>query len=116
MINLLAVGLVFVGAFLGGVGAVLVKKGADTFSLRRIWKNWRNRFLMIGLFLYAISTIMYMIALRWEELSVLYPMVSMSYLWIVFFSIKFLGEKMNNWKWLGLLGIILGIILISLGS
>ncbi len=116
MINLFALGLVLFGCFLGGVGAVLVKKGAPEFSLGKIWRAWKNKFLVGGLSLYVVSTVFYMVALRWEELSVLYPMVATTYIWTIFFSIKYLGEKMNKWKWIGLSGIVLGIVLIGLSG
>jgi len=116
MINFFALGLVLFGCFLGGIGAVLVKKGAEDFLLKKIWKVFSNKFLVIGFVLYSISVPFYMVALRWEELSVLYPMISTTYIWTVFFSIVFLEEKMNKWKWFGLMGIVLGVVSIGLGS
>lgn len=116
MIHLFALGLVLFGCFLGGIGAVLVKKGADNLDLHNLKIVFKNKFLGLGLFLYLFSVLFYMIALHWEELTNLYPFVSTTYLWTTFFSVKFLGEKINKWKLAGLLGIVLGIFLICLGS
>jgi len=55
-------------------------------------------------------------ALRGGDLSVLYPFVSLSYIWVMLLSIKMLGEKMTKLKWLGILLIISGVSLIGLGS
>jgi len=76
----------------------------------------RSRLFHVGLFLYGLSFVFYIFALRKESLSVLYPFVSTTYIWTTFFSIKFLHEKMNVWKWAGLIGIIIGVTFIGLGS
>lgn len=113
MINLLAMLLVLTATIIGAFGALLLKKGTDKFSFRELLTS---SLFITGLFLYGASTILYVIALRREELSVLYPLVSTSYIWTTLLSIKFLGEKMNTWKFIGLAGIIIGVILIGVGS
>jgi drug/metabolite transporter (DMT)-like permease len=66
--------------------------------------------------LYAIGTALFIPALKGGELSVLYPIVALTYIWVSFLSVKFLGEKMNKLKWLGIALIILGVSFIGLGS
>ena len=56
------------------------------------------------------------LSLRGGEVSVLYPIIATSYIWVSFLSIFFLNESMNNFKWLGVTSIIAGIILIGYGS
>ncbi len=116
MINLLAVGLVILGVLIGGVGSIFIKKGAAAFTIQKFWLLFKNKFLFWGLILYAFSIVPYLLALRMEEVSVLYPMVSLSYIWVMLLSVKFLRERMNTYKWLGLLAIIVGVVLIGLGS
>ena len=58
----------------------------------------------------------YIFALKGADLSVLYPLVSTSYVWTVVFSQKLLGEKMNKYKWIGIAAILLGVSLIGLGT
>jgi len=113
MLNLLSIVLVLVSSFIGACGNLFMKKATNKFSLLRIW---RSSHIWLGLFFYAISVIFYVIALRGEELSVLYPLVSTTYIWITIFSVKFLGEKLNKWKLISLMGIVLGVTLIGLGS
>lgn len=113
MINLLAVVLVVIGTITGAIGALILKKGSEKSSLRYFWKD---RYLFGGFFFYGMSTVLYIIALRLEHLSVLYPLVSTSYIWTTLFSVKFLHEKMNQWKWIALSGIILGVTFIGFGS
>lgn len=113
MINIFLVVLVITGTFIGAMATTLIKKGTNHYPIRKLFFK---SILWLGLFLYGISVIFYIIALRQEELSIIYPLVSTSYIWATFFSVKYLGEKMNCWKWLALAGIIIGVSLIGLGS
>ncbi len=113
MVNILAIGLVLIGAFIGAFGALMVKKSVDKHSFLH---SLKSSLMWMGLFFYGISTLLYIMALRKEELSIIYPLVSTTYVWTTLFSVKFLKEEMNTWKWLGLSGIILGVILIGIGS
>ena len=114
-ISLLTIGLVTLASIIGSFGAIHLKKGSGSFSFNplKIIKNYQ---LVIGTICYGLATILYMIALKNEELSVVYPLVSMTYIFISFLSIKMLNEKMRVWRWLGVFIIICGIILIGLGS
>ncbi len=113
MIDFIAVLLVVVGSLIGSYGTLLIKKGTIQYSFLQLW---RSAFLWKGFSLYAISVVLYILALPRENLTVLYPLVSINYVWVTLFSVKFLQEKMNRWKWIGLGGIIVGIVLIGIGS
>jgi drug/metabolite transporter (DMT)-like permease len=113
MVDLLSVILVLISAALGAVGTLLMKKETDRMRLIVLW---RSSIVWGGLFLYALSVLLYVFALRREELSILYPLVSTTYIWTMFLSVKYLGERMNRYKWISLLGIIVGVMLIGLGS
>lgn len=75
-----------------------------------------NKFLIGGMILYAIGGILMIISFRGGELSVLYPIIATSYIWVSFLSIWFLHEGMSALKWIGISSIILGIIFIGFGS
>ena len=94
---------------------ILWKKGSATlaFSLYGILTNY---YLMAGLMIYVVGGVLLIISFRGGEVSVLYPIIAMSYVWVSFLSIKFLGERMNGFKWLGILSIIIGIVSIGYGS
>jgi hypothetical protein len=76
--ELWAVGLTLLSVALGAMGPILLKKGADGLSLN-IKVLLRNKHLFGGLFMYGAATIVYLFALRGGDLSVLYPLVSLSY-------------------------------------
>ncbi|MBI2666204.1 EamA family transporter [Candidatus Woesearchaeota archaeon] len=101
------------GSFLGAWGMFLVKRAAHGMTFKEMLQKGD---LWWGLILTGVSTIVYMMVLRQVELSVAYPFAALTYLWTTGFSVKYLGEKMNRWKWLGLAGIMVGVSLIGLGS
>ena len=115
MTQLLSVILVLIGCVAGAYGGILLKKGADTLKFR-FWSLVRNKYLIWGVLIYGFGTITYILALRGGELSILYPLISTTYVWIAIMSQKILGEKMNKFKWLGIFLILIGVSLIGLAG
>lgn len=113
MVSVVAVILVLFSTFIGAIGVLILKKGTNKYSF---FELLRTRYLWWGVVLFVVASLLYVGALWREELSVIYPLASLAYVWTTLFSVKYLGEKMNSFKWLGLLGIILGVVLIGLGS
>ncbi|MFC1648297.1 EamA family transporter [Nanoarchaeota archaeon] len=104
--------LVFVSTVIGGFGSVYLKKGSHKLSLsiQGLVKNYQ---LIFGIVMYVLSAVIFITALRFGELSVLYPISSISYIWISLLSVMMLNEKMNKFKWGGIALIILGVILVT---
>ncbi len=98
-------------ALLGAFGAFFLKK--SSFSKLNI-KIFLNKFTIIAIIFYGLSSIIFIIALKGGELSVLYPIGATSYIWVNILSIFFLKEKMNLYKWVGVIIIITGVTLISI--
>jgi uncharacterized membrane protein len=113
--ELWAIGLVLLASTLGSFGPILLKKASKKIRLNLKCLT-RNYHLLGGLCSYAVGTILFIPALKGGELSVLYPFVALGYVWVSLLSIRFLKEKMNSLKWLGVVSIILGIIIIGLGA
>jgi len=113
--KLWAVGLVILATLIGAFGPILLKK-ASAKKLFKISSLIKNYHLFGGVALYAIGTILFIPALKGGDLSVLYPFVALSYIWVSLLSVKFLGEKMNKFKWLGIGLIMIGVTLIGIGS
>ena len=110
-----AIGLVTLATLVGAFGPILLKK-ASAKKLSSIKSLMVNYHLFGGVALYGIGTILFIPALKGGELSVLYPFVALAYIWVSLLSVKFLGEKMNKYKWIGIFLIILGVSFIGLGS
>lgn len=112
--SIISIALVIVATIIGAFGALYLKLGSATAKIS--FNVVKNSKLVLGFVLYGISSILFIAALRSGELSVLYPFVSFSYVWIALLSMKFLKEKMNLWKWAGIAAIVLGVSLIGFGS
>ncbi|MBI2140145.1 EamA family transporter [Candidatus Woesearchaeota archaeon] len=113
--ELWAVGMVLLGCLIGSFGPIFLKKGSASagLSLSGIFRNFH---LLFGVFLYGAGTAFFIPALKGGELSVLYPLVSTTYIWVSLWSVIILKEKMNAMKWAGIAVIILGVSLIGIGG
>ena len=107
--------LVLFTTILTSSAQILWKKGSATLTFD-ILGLLTNYYLIGGIFLYVVGGTLLIISFRGGEVSVLYPIIATSYIWVSFLSIKFLGEVMNVFKWIGITSIIAGIILIGYGS
>ncbi len=110
-----AIIVMFLLTFLTSSAQILWKLGVEkiSFNITSILTNWQ---IILGIFLYAIAGTMMIISFRGGEVSVLYPIVATSYIWVNILSIYFLKESMNIFKWAGVTIIFFGIVLIGLGS
>jgi len=107
--------VVLVACVIGASGGLFFKMGSAklSFNLKSIIYNKK---LLIGVIAYGISTIMFIPALKYGELSVLYPFAATAYIWVALFSKWFLKEEINSWKWIGIAIILIGVSFIGLGS
>ncbi|MBY0503356.1 MAG: EamA family transporter [Bryobacteraceae bacterium] len=109
--------LVVVASFIGSFGAVFLKAGSKNLksNLRSLLTNYK---LAIGGILFVVSSLFFVKAISQPgaELSVLYPMVSMSYLWAMIWSRLFFQEPFTRQKFAGLGLIILGIAILQFGK
>lgn len=96
-------------ALLGAIAQLLLKKGMMNFE--SIFKI-PNIYLMIGVILYGTAFLLYNYTLQYEELSVLYPIIALSYIFVLFLSVIFLNEKVTLINWIGSGLIMAGVWLI----
>jgi multidrug transporter EmrE-like cation transporter len=69
--------------------------------------------ILIGIGLYIVSTIFFILALNLEKISIIYPFVSLTYIGSVFIGAYKFKEKINKGQVAGIILITLGIILIG---
>ena len=103
--------LVFIASILGAFGALYLKKASSNFKISL--SQVKNKNLIIGLFFYGISTLIFLTALNFGELSIIYPLVSLTYVWVVLLSHFKLHETLNKFKILGVFLIVLGVSFIA---
>jgi drug/metabolite transporter (DMT)-like permease len=106
--------LVLFGSFIGSIGMVFLKKASA-----HLYKG----FLQIisvnaaaGVSLFLISSLFYLKAISHGQLSVLYPMVSLSYVWAQLWARLFFHEPFTRGKFLGLGLVVTGAVFVGLGS
>jgi len=72
--------------------------------------------LLAGLSLYGFSTILLILALRKAELSLMYPIIALTYVWVMILSVLIFGESLNAFKITGVLTIVAGVAVLGRGS
>jgi len=107
--------LVLFTTLLTSSAQILWKKGSATLTFD-VFNILTNYYLIGGILLYVVGGALLIISFRGGEVSVLYPIIATSYIWVSFLSIKFLGESMDIFKWIGVTLIIVGIVSIGYGS
>jgi multidrug transporter EmrE-like cation transporter len=110
-----SIALVFCSSFIGSIGAAFLKSGAGRLqlSVQSLATNWR---LATGVFAFLVSSVFYVMALDHGELSVLYPMVSLGYLWTMVWSRFIFHEPLTKFKFVGLGLILSGIVFLGMGN
>lgn len=112
--QLWAIGLVLLASFVGSFGPIMLKKATGkSFKLKDILKN---HYLIFGVLFYGLGTVFFLPALKGGELSVLYPLVAITYVWVSLWSVKILKEKMNKNKWMGIMLVVVGVVVSGLGA
>jgi drug/metabolite transporter (DMT)-like permease len=106
--------LVFAASVVGSFGAVFLKLGAH--CLDGTIRSFINMRLALGVALFLGSSVFYALGIKGGQLSVLYPMVSLGYIWTMLWSRLFFNEPFTRDKFLGLGLILLGVFLVGLGS
>jgi multidrug transporter EmrE-like cation transporter len=107
------VAMVFLCTIFGAGAQILIKLGANTLTYPTVSQSLvaavTNVPLMAGYGLYAISTMLLVLALRHGELSILYPVIALTYVWVTGLSMMIFKESMNPYKAFGVLLIVCGV-------
>lgn len=107
--------LVLLASFIGSFGAVFLKSGAERLklSLRALLSNY---YLAAGVVMFLLSSYFFVLGVRHGQLTILYPMVSLGYIWTLFWSRIFFGEPFTRNKFIGLGLILAGIVCLGVGN
>lgn len=104
--------------FLASVGQLLLKYGLNSArtdglsSLSYLKVVAVNPCVVGGLLSYGLSVILWLLALRQTQLSLLYPLVSLSYVLVAAGSALILGETLPPVRVVGIAVIIAGVLLV----
>ena len=103
--------LVFCCTLFGAAAQVLIKTGAGHLAhpslLASALGMVTNPWLFGGYALYGISTFLLLIALKDGELSITYPVIALTYVWVALLSYFLMHESMGLYKLIGVALIVL---------
>jgi len=120
--NLTSFGLIFTGVMLNAAAQILMKTGTNSighfdFNMGNIlpvgWKLATEWHIVTALFCYALSVVVWILALSRVPVSIAFPMLSMAYIVTALAAWYLLGEPLSMIKIVGIGVIILGVIIIS---
>lgn len=98
----------------------LIKSGANQLSHAGLVATLIGIFTILPLFagyaLYGVFTVLFVGALRHGELSILYPLISLSYVWVTITAVLAFHETMNPLKIVGIALIIGGVGVLGYGG
>ena len=110
------VGLVFCCTILGAAAQILMKTGANHMTQSGLLGMVTNLPLMGGYCLYGISTLLLVLALKDGELSLLYPVIALTYVWVTVLSSLIFHDSINPWKLAGIVLIVSGVTVLGKGG
>lgn len=117
-----AFALVLTGVMLNAAAQLLIKAGAATaghfdFTAANILRaglhfalQWQ---ILLGLTCYAVSVVVWILALTRVQVSLAYPMLSLGYVVTAFAAWWLFGESLNPGKLAGIAVIIAGVVLLA---
>ena len=120
--NLISFGLIFTGVMLNAAAQILMKAGTNAvghfdFSVENILpiglKLATEWHIIVALFCYVVSVIVWILALSRVPVSIAFPLLSMAYIVTAVAAWYLLGEALSATKLVGIGVIIFGVIIIS---
>jgi len=105
--------LVFGCTILGAAAQILMKTGANQIPHAGLAAMVTSLPLMAGYSLYGLSTLLLVLALRDGELSLLYPVIALTYVWVTFLSYWIFHDKLNPSRLLGVALIVVGVAILG---
>jgi len=113
--------LVFFCTLIGAVSQILIKTGATQLAqhvahpglLQAAEGMFTNPWLFAGYALYGVSAVLMVLALRDGELSMLYPVIALTYVWVSVLSFFIFRESLSAMKLSGIGLIVVGVAVLG---
>jgi multidrug transporter EmrE-like cation transporter len=98
------------------VAQIFFKLGANNLAKATPVQMLTNPLLLVGYSLYGVSTVLLVLALRRGQLSILYPIISLTYVWVALLSMLIFKETLNAYKAIGLAVVVAGVAVLGRDS
>lgn len=113
--------LVFFCTLIGAISQILIKTGATILAhqvahpglLNAAAGMFTNPWLFSGYAFYGVSAVLMVLALRDGELSMLYPVIALTYVWVSLLSFVIFHESIGVWKMAGIALIVTGVAVLG---
>ena len=122
--------LVFLCTLIGAIAQILVKEGTSQLTAGHVTLLQvahdpalfvsfcvgiiTNFKLFCGYVLYGVMTFLMALALKGRELSRLFPIIALTYVWVTVLSLFLLGEHMSFFRSIGIAFIVCGVSVLGL--
>ena len=126
MVDPVSLSMALFAALLAVVGQMLLKIAMSKVGIiglvtltnpsELIWLLLIQPLLWIAAGVYAIGFLIWLVVLSRIPLSVAYPTLATTYIFIPMASALLLGETINSRQWVGMVFIVVGVILVSVLS
>ncbi len=108
-----SVAVVFFCTLIGAAAQLLMKTGAAAMTQPGIAGFLLNFPLMAGYAFYGLSTVLLVFTLRDGDLSLLYPILALTYVWVAIATPLLIGERLNAFKIMGVALVMLGVSILG---
>jgi drug/metabolite transporter (DMT)-like permease len=105
---------------LGAFGQLSMKKGLNNKPIQinelaslKIFNTIFEPNVFLGILLYVFATLIWLVVLSNAELSYAYPLIALGYIVTAILSYVYLGENIALYRWLGIILIIVGAVLVG---
>jgi len=112
--------LVLISVVLGAFGQISMKKGLKNKPIQlnelvslKLFNTVFEPYVFIGAVFYIIATLIWFVVLSNAELSFAYPLIGLGYIVTTIFAVTLLGEDVAFLRWIGIILIIIGAILVG---
>lgn len=110
--------LVLACTVFGAAAQIFIKTGATHLAHPSLIASAvgmiTNPWLFGGYSLYAVSTVLLIIALKDGELSITYPVIALTYVWVAMLSYFLMHEAMGLYKVIGIALIVTGVAVVGM--
>jgi len=113
---LLIIGITVLSAFIASIAQYIFKKNLPRFgaNIRELIHVFKNKWILLGAFIYIIALPIYLFALENGALSFVYPTFASSFIFVLLFSKFGLGEKIGLVRIMGVLLVVVGIAIVAM--
>jgi multidrug transporter EmrE-like cation transporter len=107
--------------FINAASQALIKQGTATLGLHPTMLETAvgivtKPLLFAGYSLLGVSAVLFVLALRKGDLSLLYPVLTLGYVWVTVLSVAMFHDSMNPFKIAGIAVIISGVAVLGRAS